>query len=290
MMKRLRAAFFGGMALVFLCAPVQAFSPQSCAVRADDGRVVTLRLFKPEFAFSQPTREYGHAVLGDDEEYRGLKIAGFPASRRVTPPEGVDTSGLLPESVFEITLPEGRVFEDLQPRVFDWTSANFHVRAGVPTLGLNVVVVETDIARGATLAVYQVGCDGVEKVAATDPIGTAYRWLAPAGIADFNGDGQNDIAYVETPHLAGILRIVTLSKDGLVEIVEAVPGFSNHRIGDDFIVSEVRDCGDGLPELIMPTKGWSALMAVRWEAGKLISREIPGEVSPDGVKQAASCG
>ena len=179
----------------------------------------------------QPTGRYDHAVLGDALEWSALRLTlDRGTARSVT-----------------ITLPKSRVFEDVEARHADLDAD------GRP----EVVVVETDLNRGASLAVY--GPEG--RIAATPFIGQPNRWLAPAGIADFDGDGRTEIAYVDRPHLRKELVFVRLEGDRLVETLR-MPGLTNHRIGDDFISGGVRDCGQG-PELILASPDWSRLMRVR---------------------------
>ena len=144
-------------------------------------------------------------------------------------------------------LPETRVFEDVEARLADVTGD------GAP----EVVVVETDLSQGASLTIY--GPAG--KIAATPYIGQTHRWLAPAGIADFDGDGRVEVAYVDRPHLRKELVFVRLEGDQLVETMR-LPDLTNHRIGEDFISGGVRDCGQG-PELILASEDWSRLMRVR---------------------------
>ena len=175
-----------------------------------------------------PTDRYDHAVLGDALEWGGLRLKVGSRS-------------------FTITLPETRVFEDIEARLADVTGD------GAP----EVIVVETDLAKGASLAVY--GPDG--KIAATPFIGQSSRWLAPAGIDDFDGDGLVEIAYVDRPHLLKELVFVRPEGDRLVETLR-LPGLTNHRIGDDFISGGVRDCGQG-PELILASTDWTRVMRVR---------------------------
>lgn len=119
-----------------------------------------------------------------------------------------------------------------------------------------VIVVETDVTQGARLSIY----DETGLVAANAFIGRTNRWLAPAGIADLDGDGRVEIAYVDRPHLAKRLRIWRLEGDTLREIA-ALDGVTNHRIGDSTIAGGVRDCGVG-PELVLLSADWSRVVAV----------------------------
>ena len=119
-----------------------------------------------------------------------------------------------------IKLPASYVFEDIAPRLWDVTGD------GLP----EVVVIETDVARGAALAIY--GPNG--KLAETPHIGRTNRWLAPIGAADLNGDGIIEIAYIDRPHLAKELRVWSFVNGDLRPLPRA-SGLTNHRIGEDFI-------------------------------------------------------
>lgn len=184
-----------------------------------------------------PTDRYDHAVLGDALEWGGLRLT-------------VDTCPPCADrrlQTLDVTLPESRVFEDITARVVDVTGDGL----------AEVVVVETDLRRGAALAVY----DAYGRRTATRFIGQTRRWLAPAGIADFDGDGRAEIAYVDRPHLLAELVFVRLDGDRLIETLR-LPGLTNHRIGDAFISGGVRDCGAGA-ELVLASKDWTRVMRVR---------------------------
>ena len=202
-----------------------------------------------------PTDRYDHAVLGDAMEWGGLDLT--------------TASG----QVLRVTLPESRVFEDVTTRLADLDGDGDR----------EVVVVETDIARGAMLAVY----DASGRVAATAPFGETHRWLAPAGIADLDGDGRIEIAYVDRPHLARELVVVRLKGAELVELAR-LAGLTNHRIGDSVIRGGVRDCGSG-PDLRLAEPTWTRVMRVVFQDGRLTAQPLGAISGPKGLDAALAC-
>lgn len=139
------------------------------------------------------------------------------------------------------------MFEDVTARLADLDGD------GAP----EVVVVETDIALGAALAVY----DARGKRAATDFIGQTHRWLAPAGIGDFDNDGRVEIAYVDRPHLLRDLVFVRLDGARLTEIAR-LPGLTNHQIGDSKIWGGTKSCA-GRDSLIVASGNWERMIEVQ---------------------------
>ena len=202
-----------------------------------------------------PTDRYDHAVLGDALEWGGLDLT--TASGRV----------------LRVTLPESRVFEDVTTRLADLDGDGDR----------EVVVVETEIARGAMLTVY----DAAGRVAAIPPLGETYRWLAPAGVADLDGDGRIEIVYVDRPHLARELVIVRLDGTTLVELAR-LAGLTNHRIGDSIIRGGLRDCGTG-PELRLADPSWTTVMRVVFQHGRLTAQPLGAISGPQGLDAAMVC-
>lgn len=204
--------------------------------------------------FINPTTRYNHGILGDSIEYGGLRIRD--GNKKLT-----------------ITLPDDHVFEDITPRLVDVDNDG----------NVEVIVIETDTSKGAALAIY----DETGKLAETPHIGTSHRWLAPIGVADFNADGDIDIAYIDRPHLAKRLRVWSYHDGKLTEVAHT-SNLTNHKIGWDFIAGGVRDCGAG-SEMITADGAWRNVVSTRFEGGKLVSRKIGTYKDPDSLKTALSC-
>lgn len=191
-------------------------------------------------SYAEPTQRYQHGVFGETEEWGALAF------------------GLSDGQTMILRLPETRVFEDIAPRLADVD------RDGAPEM----VVVETDLSLGARLAIY----DEAGFVAATPFIGQTHRWLAPIGVADLDGDGLVELAYIDRPHLARLLRVWRFEGGALVEVAQA-EGLTNHRLGDPAIGGGLRDCGAG-PEMITADARWSRLVASRLVGGRIESRFV----------------
>ncbi|NOX41444.1 MAG: VCBS repeat-containing protein [Alphaproteobacteria bacterium] len=205
--------------------------------------------------YGEPTTRYDHGILGDAIEYGALKLRldnGDPIL---------------------IRLPKSRVFEDLAPRLADVDGdGNFEV-----------IVIETSVTLGAQLAIY----DETGKIASTPFLGRNYRWLAPIGAVDLDGDGLIEIAYIEKPHLTKELKVWRF-KDGALEFVAALGNLTNHSIGQDFISGGIRNCGDG-PEIITADASWQKVMATRLQGGKLTTRSLGPLDDLARMKSALAC-
>lgn len=228
----------GKLAAIFVALALPALAQE---VAVTEGAVVTARLI-------QPTGRYDHAVLGDALEWGGLEL-------------GINTClGCAKDRLqtLTITLPVTRVFEDVTARVADLDGDG---RA-------EVIVVETDLARGGSLAIY----DARGKRAATAFPGQTHRWVAPAGVGDFNGDGRIEIAYVDRPHLAREVVFLRYHSGNLTEIARAA-GFTNHRIGDALISGGTRRCG-GRDTLVLANGEWSRVMELWLDAGRVRTSDL----------------
>ena len=236
----------------------RAFSPKA------RGAIVALSLWGPgqgalaqtitAAAYAEPTDRYDHAVLGDALEWGALRLTLSDGSERL------------------YRLPEALVFEDIAPRLADVDGD------GAP----EVIVVETALATGARLAVW--GAEG--RRAATPHIGQTHRWLAPVGAADFDGDGKIEIAVVDRPHLARILTLWRYEA-GSLRLAATASGFTNHRIGWDYIAGGVRQCA-GASEMIVADPDWRRILAVRFDGAQVTAKDL-GRYSAEAMRAATLC-
>lgn len=206
-------------------------------------------------AYAGPTDRYAHAVLGDAIEHVELVLSFAGGAER------------------RFALPDDLVFEDTAPRVAD-LDADGHAE---------VIVVESSQSAGARLAVY--GPEG--RITATPFIGTRFRWLAPVGAADLDGDGRVEIAFVDRPHLAKTLRVWRYRDRGL-EPVADLPGLTNHRIGEPDIAGGIRSCG-AAPEMILASADWSELLAVNFDGERFSTRVLRRDTSRAAFARALDC-
>ena len=220
--------------------------------RAPDGRaadypgaIADLRVARgagtiAEAWLADATTRYRHFVLGSPYEAASLMVR------------------LRDGRLLRLTLPDDSVFEDRQPRLADLDGDGID----------EIVLVRSYLGRGAALAVIALRSEALSIVAETPPTGSLHTWLNPAGIADFDGDGRTDIAYVQMPHVLGLLRVWTLRPDGLVEIA-SMPDTSNHVMGSPHLgLSAVADFdGDGVADLAVPTKDRKYLRFLSFKGG-----------------------
>ncbi len=212
--------------------------------------------------YGQQTTSYQHGVLGDAIE----------AGRLYVKLQNQSGCGLA------FTLPEDSVFEDVTPRIADVTGDGAN----------DVIVIESHQQRGASLAVYGIEDSQLVKLASAPYVGKRFRWLAPVGMADFNNDGIDDVAYVQTPHIGGILKIWSF-RDSSPQQLASAGGFSNHRIGENFITGGIRDCGNGV-EMVLPDQRWSQVLLVEHRSdGQLNTQVYSPQFSMKAIEDALAC-
>lgn len=221
--------------------------------------------------FEAPTDRYPHNIMGSLRAHNDLAVT--------LPQCAVCTGG---PSRLAIRLPDDLVFEDFEPRLVDLD------RDGVN----EIVVVESDQRKGSRLAVWEVMLvDGKPKLvrgATTDFIGTRFRWLAPIGAEDFDGDGRVEIAYVEKPHLDKILRIVRREGSQL-RLVASLAGVTNHAIGQEEVQSRIETC-NGRPTIIALDATGIRRLAIRFDGTTVGASELGETSTPHILDPAPACG
>jgi hypothetical protein len=202
---------------------------------------------------ADPTPRYDHGVLGDAIEAGTLVIERRDGKRE------------------SVTLNADAVFEDLEPRVADLDGDGI----------AEVVTIKSYLKRGSSLAVIGRRDGRATVLAETPPFGHAHRWLNPAGIADFTGEGAMSVAMVAMPHAVGRLELWTFRNGKLVKVTETM-GTANHAIGTRVLhMSAVADFdGDKIADLAVPSFDRRALRLIAF-APKLrdIARvALPGKI------------
>lgn len=150
---------------------------------------------------AHPTGRYQHFAFGDR----------FHATTLV--------AQLSDGSIHQYVAPQNMVFEDRHVRLADLNNDGMD----------ELIVVMSSMSEGSELAVFSVDREGLQILASTPPIGLSFRWLNPAGIEDYDGDGNLEIALVEKPHLSKHLQFWRLARNKM-ELVATMEGFSTTKV------------------------------------------------------------
>ena len=211
--------------------PGTTFLPENLIAR-DAASTLTAR-------YTDPTTRYTHGILGDGIEGGGLLVVKDGKS-------------------YYYKLDDQFVFEDLQPRIADVDND------GQPEF----VTILTSLTKGAGVGIFKLVNDKVVLLATSEFVGMPNRWLNIAAIADLDNDGKVEIAWVQTPHIGGILRVANVV-DGQLAIVDQKSGYSNHRIGQRNLCLSVLADSRPLKTLYLPTNEYTEVAGLQLVNGKL---------------------
>lgn len=234
----------------------KASEPERPEGALPDGRVAFGKRDIARAWLSDPTRRYDHGVLGDKIEAGSLTIEARDSKHHV------------------VKLKDDAVFEDLAPRLADLDGDGQD----------EVLVVKSSLLRGSSLAVVAAHRGRYEIVAETPPIGSPHRWLNPAGLADFDGDGKVDVAVVRMPHALGQLELWSFADRKARKIAE-LPDASNHVAGSRAIgMSAVADFdGNGIADLAVPSFDRVRLRLIGFapQAHEIAAIPLPAKATTD---------
>ena len=193
--------------------------------------------------YTQPTDRYSHGILGDAVE----------AGQLVVLKDGITHTH---------TLGEQYVFEDLRDRLVDVDGDG----------QVELVTIRTHVAKGAGIMVYKIEADSLREFAWVEEIGTPFRWLNIAAIYDLDGDGSIELAWIQTPHIGGILRVASISEGELAIIAEA-SRYSNHAIGESNLCLAVVAQAGNTATLYVPTQERSQIAGFQFTGDSFVSTE-----------------
>lgn len=261
-----KSLYFQSLFAITLCAvSASAVAAESSPKTDFPNSVTTSKTAKSGIKtawYDNATTRYAHGVLGDAIEAGSLHAKTADGK------------------ILSVVLETAHVFEDIQPRLAD-----------IDGDGQNeIITIRSHNQKGGQIAVYgikQSAPNTLSLITSTPYIGQTYRWLAPVGIADFNNDGDMDIAYIDRPHLAKILRVWSY-RDGRLEQIAQKQGLTNHSIGHDFITGGVHQC-NGKASMITVDANWKRVIKTSFKTGKLVSRDIGPYSGQPNIHTALAC-
>ncbi len=188
-----------------------------------------------------PTSRYPHFIIGSKYEPSGLRVK------------------LASGKILTLMLGKDQVFEDRTVRLADLNGDGRD----------EIILVLTSVTKGASLAAYSVAGDKLVLMTKTPFIGQRFRWLNPAGIADYNGDGKLDVALVQKPHLVKRLEIWTLEGGEFVRS-QSINDVSNHRINskNTDMAASADFNGDGVTDLAILSGDYTKVRVFSFAGGQ----------------------
>ena len=194
--------------------------------------------------YALPTERYGHGILGDRIEAQQLVVA-------------------FNSQIYEYTLEADYVYEDIRPRLYDIDNDGT----------LEIITIRTHIRHGAGIAIYKLDNQQLTEYARVAEIGTPYRWLNIAAIADLDHNGSVEIVWVETPHIGGMLKVATISPGTLIG--SSIDGqYSNHSSGDRNLCLSTMTDHNTLKVLYVPNQNRTAIHGFKLVADTLVRVDI----------------
>jgi len=193
--------------------------------------------------YAQPTTRYTHGILGDAIEAEKLVVI-----RKGT--------------VYTQNVADTYVFEDTKPRLFDVDNDG----------QMEIITIRTHGMKGAGIMIYKIENDALTEFAWVEEIGVQFRWLNIAAIYDLDGDGTVELAWIQTPHIGGILKIARIQPGKLVVLAET-SHYSNHSIGERNLCLSVVTQLDNATTLYVPTQNRRQIAGFQFTDGSIQNTE-----------------
>ena len=223
--------------------PVAVAAPLAAVQRLAGSQVVQGQRNMAWAWLGSPTERYPHTALGSRSHAGSIHV--------LTAAPG----GAFQEIIYR--LPINRVFEDLTLRLVDIDQDGRD----------EIIVIKADVLHGASVVVLgledSLNGKNLKELARSPPAGSTFRWLNPVGVADFDGDGKQDVAAVITPHIGGVLTLYHYRPPQLVPYASAMDT-SNHLMGspEQHLSAIIHQPGQR-PTIIVPDMSLKALHALR---------------------------
>lgn len=193
--------------------------------------------------YADPTLQYSHGILGDAVEGKRLVV-------------------VRDQTVHSLVLSKDYVFEDIQPRLVDIDNDG----------ELEIVTIRTHVDKGAGIMIYKVVDEKLTEFAWVNEIGSPNRWLNIAAIYDLDGDGTNELAWIETPHIGGTLKIAKF-QPGELKFVAHVSLYSNHAIGERNLCLSVVEQRTNAVILFVPTQDRRQITGFQFRGNSIVKTE-----------------
>ena len=188
--------------------------------------------------YAMPTDRYQHGILGDRVEGGQLVV--------------------VVDSIFyELTLEERYVFEDIRPRLYDVDSDG----------ELEFICLRTHTALGGGIAIYKIIDEQLVEYAQVAEIGRSNRWLNIVAINDLDNDRAVELAWIETPHIGGTLKVAKI-EEGMLQVLAETTFFSNHAIGERNLCLSVLTEQSNQKVIYVPTQNRSKIVGFTFDSNQ----------------------
>jgi len=208
--------------------------PEAVIAESDDGSVFA--------QYTNPTEKYQHGVLGDQLE----------AAQLVVNIEG---------SFYTKTLEEDYVFEDISPRLYDVD------RDGE----IEFICIRTHLEKGAGIVIYKEINGSLELMSYVKEIGQSNKWLNPVAIQNLDDDINIEIAWVQTPHIGGVLKLAEFtnaSEPYRMFVQDSIQFFKNHAIGETNLCMSLVTMNQSGKSIFIPNQSGEAVSEIAMIQGK----------------------